>query len=119
MFLAGIVFLVGAAITSQTLIAAVNGSIREYATLNALGVGVGALRKVVLEQAFWVGFLGLLGASVLGIVLLWLARSQDVPVVLNVPAALACIALVMGLAAVSGLAAMRSLRRADPATLLR
>jgi len=119
MFLAGIVFLVGAAITSQTLIAAVNGSIREYATLNALGVGVGALRKVVLEQAFWVGFLGLLGASVLGIVLLLLARSQDVPVVLNAPAALACIALVMGLAAVSGLAAMRSLRRADPATLLR
>lgn len=119
MFLAGIVFLVGAAITSQTLIAAVNGSIREYATLNALGVGVGALRKVVLEQAFWVGALGLLGASVLGIVLLLLARGQDVPVVLSVPAALICIALVMGLAAVSGLAAMRSLRRADPATLLR
>lgn len=119
LFLAGIVFLVGAVITSQTLIAAVNGSVREYATLNALGVGVPALRRVVLEQAFWVGALGLLGASVLGIVLLWLARSQDVPVVLNVPAALACIILVMGLAAVSGLAAMRSLRRADPATLLR
>ncbi len=119
LFLAGIVFLVGAAITSQTLIAAVNGSVREYATLNALGVGVAALRRVVLEQAFWVGALGLLGASVLGIVLMVLARSQDVPVVLNVPAALACIVLVMGLAAVSGLAAMRSLRRADPATLLR
>jgi putative ABC transport system permease protein len=119
LFLAGIVFLVGAVITSQTLIAAVNGSVREYATLNALGVGVAALRRVVLEQAFWVGTLGLLGASVLGLVLMLLARSQDVPVVLNVPAALACIILVMGLAAVSGLAAMRSLRRADPATLLR
>jgi putative ABC transport system permease protein len=119
LFLAGIVFLVGAVITSQTLIAAVNGSVREYATLNALGVGVGALRKVVLEQAFWVGALGLLGAGALGVVLMLLARSQDVPVVLNVPAALGCILLVMGLAAVSGLAAMRSLRRADPATLLR
>jgi putative ABC transport system permease protein len=119
LFLAGIVFLVGAVITSQTLIAAVNGSVREYATLNALGVGVGALRKVVLEQAFWVGALGLLGASLLGMLLMALARSQDVPVVLNLPAALACITLVMGLAAVSGLAAMRSLRRADPATLLR
>ncbi|MFC5580802.1 ABC transporter permease [Rhodanobacter terrae] len=119
LFLAGIVFLVGAVITSQTLIAAVNGSVREYATLNALGVGVAALRRVVLEQAFWVGALGLLGASALGIVLMMLARSQDVPVVLNVPAALGCIVLVMGLAAVSGLAAMRSLRRADPATLLR
>lgn len=119
LFLAGIVFLVGAVITSQTLIAAVNGSVREYATLNALGVGVGALRKVVLEQAFWVGALGLLGASALGIVFMLLARSQDVPVVLNVPAASGCIVLVMGLAAVSGLAAMRSLRRVDPATLLR
>ena len=119
LFLAGIVFLVGAVITSQTLIAAVNGSVREYATLNALGVGVAALRRVVLEQAFWVGALGLLGAGLLGIVLLLLARSQNVPVVLNLPAALACIVLVMGLAAVSGLAAMRSLRRADPATLLR
>lgn len=119
LFLAGIVFMVGAVITSQTLIAAVNGSVREYATLIALGVGVGALRRVILEQAFWVGALGLLGASVLGIVLLLLARSQNVPLMLNLPAALGCIVLVMGLAAVSGLAAMRSLRAADPATLLR
>jgi putative ABC transport system permease protein len=119
LFLAGIVFLVGAVITSQTLIAAVNGSVREYATLNALGVGVAALRRVVLEQAFWVGALGLLGAGLLGVVLMLLARSQDVPVVLTLPAVLVCIVLVMGLAAVSGLAAMRSLHRADPATLLR
>lgn len=119
LFLAGIVFLVGAVITSQTLIGAVNGSVREYATLNALGVGVGALRKVVLEQAFWVGALGLAGAVVLGTLLLAAARSQDVPVVLNPAAALACIVLVMGQAAVSGMAAMRSLRRIDPATLLR
>ena len=119
LFLAGIVFLVGAVITSQTLIAAVNGSVREYAMLNALGVGVGALRRVVLEQAFWVGALGLLGAGALGLVLMLLARAQDVPVVLTIPAALACVVLVLGLAAVSGLAAMRSLRHADPATLLR
>jgi putative ABC transport system permease protein len=119
LFLAGIVFLVGAVITSQTLVAAVNGSVREYAMLNALGVGVAALRRVVLEQAFWVGALGLLGAGALGMALMLLARGQDVPVVLTVPAALACVILVLGLAAVSGLAAMRSLRHADPATLLR
>jgi putative ABC transport system permease protein len=119
LFLAGIVFLVGAVITSQTLVAAVAGSVREYATLNALGVGVGALRWVVLEQAFWVGALGLVGATVLGAVLLVLAHGQDVPVVLNLPATLACVVLSLGLAAVSGLAAVRSLRRADPASLLR
>ncbi|HEX8778082.1 MAG TPA: FtsX-like permease family protein, partial [Rhodanobacter sp.] len=81
--------------------------------------GVGALRKVVLEQAFWVGALGLIGATVLGVALLLLARSQDVPVVLGPLAAIACILLVMGQAAVSGMAAMRSMRRIDPATLLR
>ncbi|MDA3914478.1 ABC transporter permease [Oleiagrimonas sp.] len=119
LFMAGIVFLVGAVITSQTLVAAVVGSVREYATLNALGVGVRALRWVVLEQAFWVGALGLLSAGVFGSLLLILARSQNVPVVLNVPISLVCATLIMALAAVSGLAAMRSLRRADPATLLR
>ena len=119
LFLAGIVFLVGAVITSQTLVGAVQGSVREYATLNALGVGVGALRKVVLEQAFWVGALGLIGATVLGVALLVLARSQDVPVVLGPVAAITCITLVMGQATVSGMAAMRSMRRIDPATLLR
>jgi putative ABC transport system permease protein len=119
LFLAGIVFLVGAVITSQTLMGAVAGSVREYATLNALGVGVANLRWVVLEQAFWVGSIGLLGATILGLGLLALARSQDVPVVINLPVTLACVVLSMALAAVSGLAAMRSLRRADPATLLR
>ena len=118
-FLAGIVFLVGAVITSQTLMGAVAGSLREYATLNALGVGVGNLRWVVLEQAFWVGAIGLAGATVLGILVLALAKSQDVPVVVNLPVTLACVLLSMVLAAVSGLVAMRSLRRADPASLLR
>ncbi|MFK2903544.1 ABC transporter permease [Dyella ginsengisoli] len=118
-FLAGIVFLVGAVITSQTLMAAVAGSVREYATLNALGVGVVNLRWVVLEQAFWVGAIGLLGATALGVLLLELARSQDVPVVLSIPITLLCVVLAMALAAVSGLVAMRSLRRADPASLLR
>ncbi|RAO75472.1 ABC transporter permease [Dyella jiangningensis] len=119
LFLAGVVFLVGAVITSQTLVAAVIGSVREYATLNALGVGVGALRKVVMEQAFWVGALGLLGSTVLGGIALALARSRSVPVALGPWTTVACLALCMGLAIVSGLAAMRSLRRADPATLLR
>jgi putative ABC transport system permease protein len=119
LFLAGIVFLVGAVITSQTLVAAVVGSIREYATLNALGVGMGPLRRIVMEQAFWVGAIGLLGSVLLGLLLFALARSHDVPIALDPLAALACLALGMALAIVSGLAAMRSLRRADPASLLR
>ncbi|RUL74024.1 ABC transporter permease [Dyella choica] len=119
LFLAGIVFLVGSVITSQTLIAAVIGSIREYATLNALGVGRGSLRKVVMEQAFWVGALGLMCSIVIGLILLVIARNRSVPMDLNPLTTIVCLALSMALAIVSGLAAVRTLRRADPASLLR
>ncbi len=119
LFMAGIVFLVGAVITSQTLVAAVIGSIREYATLNALGVGVNALRKVVMEQAFWVGAIGLLGSSVLACGLFAIAAHFNVPVELSPLAVGTCLLLSMILALASGLAAIRTLRHADPASLLR
>lgn len=119
LFLAAIVFFAGAVVTSQTLIAAVMGSVREYATLNALGVGVGALSRVVMEQAFWVGAFGVIGSGVIGGLLLVTARHYSVPVELNLAVTAICLALVMALAVVSGLFAMRSVRRADPVSLLR
>ncbi len=119
MFLALVVFAVGAVITSQTLMAAVAGSVREYATLYALGVGFGRLRGVVLEQAAWIGLCGLIIGGVLSLILIALARGQDVPVRLDPFAWLVCAALVMGIALVSGVAAVRALRHADPALLLR
>jgi putative ABC transport system permease protein len=118
-FLAVVVFIVGAIITSQTLMGAIAGSVREYATLHALGVSPGSLRRVVLEQAAWIGVCGLVAGVALSFGLIALAKTQDVPVQLNVPAWLLCAALVMGIALVSGIAAVRALRRADPALLLR
>ncbi len=119
LFLGGIVLLVGVAITSQTLLATVLGAAREYATLNALGVSMRALRWVVLEQAAWVGALGLLGASALGAALVALARAHDVPVAFDGNGWAACVVAVMLLTLLSALAALRGLRRADPALLLR
>ena len=118
-FLAIVVFIVGAIITSQTLMGAIAGSVREYATLHALGVGLGSLRRVVLEQAAWIGVFGLVAGMLLSLGLIFLARIEDVPVELNLPAWIACAALVMGIALVSGIAAVRALRSADPALLLR
>jgi putative ABC transport system permease protein len=118
-FLAVVVFIVGAIITSQTLMGAIAGSVREYATLHALGVGLGSLRRVVLEQAAWIGVFGLVAGVLLSLGLIFLARIEDVPVELNLPAWVACAALVMGIALVSGIAAVRALRSADPALLLR
>jgi len=118
-FLALVVFGVGAVITSQTLMGAVAGSIREYATLHALGIGFSDLRRVVLQQAGWVGAVGLvIGGIVTGVVVL-LAHRRDVPVQLDVVTVGVCAVLVMGIALVSGLTAVRALRHADPALLLR
>ena len=117
--LALVVFCVGAIITSQTLMGAVAGSIREYATLHALGVAFGDLRGVVLQQAGWVGAAGLAVGGVLTAIVVVIAKHRDVPVQLDALTVGACAALVMAIALVSGLAAVRALRHADPAMLLR
>lgn len=119
LFLAAVVVLAGVVITSQTLMSAVAGSVREYATLHALGVSLQGLRNVVLEQAGWVGAVGLLIGGGLSALIISLARQQDVPVDLDALTVLACGVSVMGIALVSGLMAVRVLRHADPANLLR
>lgn len=119
LFMAIIVCLVGSVVTSQSLKAVVAASSREYAVLNALGVSRAALGRVVVEQACWIGGLGFVLAALASAVLLSLAMAYRVPVALNASAVLACGVLVAVLSLLSGLGAMRSLLRADPATLLR
>jgi len=118
-FMAAIVCLVGAVITSQSLMAVVAGSAREYATLNALGASIGSIGRVVIEQACWIGGIGILLAALTSAALLGIASQQDVPVAMNTPVALACALIVAALALISGLIALRALMRADPALLLR
>ncbi|APW36571.1 ABC transporter permease [Rhodoferax koreense] len=119
LFMAAIVCLVGAVVTSQSLMAVVAASAREYAMLNALGASLLSLSRVVLEQACWIGGLGLVVGGLASALLLRLAAWYDVPVDMNLPVALACAALVVGLALASGLIAVRGLSRAEPAMLLR
>ena len=47
--------LIGIGITSQTLRGAILASIKEFASLRALGVSMGSLSKIVLELSLWVG----------------------------------------------------------------
>lgn len=117
---AGIVIVaVAVIITSQIMMSVVAGSIREYATLRALGVGKAGVRKVTLEQAGWIGACGVVVASLLSAAIVALARWQLVPVAVTATMALACAALVLIVAMMAGLAAARSLRNADPGMLLR
>lgn len=119
LFMALIVCLVGAVITSQSLASVVAGSAREYAMLNALGASRMALGRVVVEQSFWIGGLGLVMAVVISAGLLVLAAANDVPVSMTPAVGCGCLALLAGLVLCSGLVAVRSLMRADPTLLLR
>lgn len=110
---------VGVVVTGQTLAAAVAGSIREFATLRALGVPPGTLRRVVLAQAGWLSVAGLVLAAILGAGAVALARAAAVPIHFDPGLAVAVVGLVLGVAMLSGLLALRQLRGADPGMLLR
>lgn len=118
-FASVIALTVGIAIASQTLSAAIAGSIREFATLRALGVPACGLRRVVLAQSLWLSAAGLLLAGALGAAVLALARFYDVPVQVDTRMTALAALLVLGVALASGLLALRQLRQADPAILLR
>jgi putative ABC transport system permease protein len=118
-FSSAIALTVGVVITGQTLAAAVAGSIREFATLRALGVPDGILRRVVLAQAAWLSVAGLIVAAAMGAGAIALARFLAVPVQFDAGLAASVVGLVVGVALLSGLVALRQLRHADPAMLLR
>lgn len=111
--------LVGIVITSQTLMAAIVGAIREYATLQALGVSVASLRAVVLEQAWWVGLLGVLITGAISVGVCWIADQARVLMLFPVWSIALTAVLNVTVALGSGLFAMNALKRAEPASLLR
>lgn len=106
-------------ITSQTLMAAVAASIREYATLRALGAPGRLLRGIVLQQALWVGLAGMAIAGIVSALILWLAKLAYVPIALSPLIVGGCLGLVLMVAIASGLIALGQLSKADPAALLR
>lgn len=119
LFMAVIVLLVGAVITSQSLLGVIASSAREYAMLNALGVSHRSLSRIVIAQSGWIGGAGLIVATLASALLLMAAAGYGVPIHMNLPVASICVALVITLALVSGLFALRGLMRADPTLLLR
>jgi putative ABC transport system permease protein len=111
--------IVGTVITSQTLAAAINASLKEFAALRALGVSRRQLGRVVLELALWIGAIGLVLTALFSGLLFLLARSQHVAMVLAPWSAAATALLVMAITSLSGWLALRPLYRAEPADLLR
>jgi putative ABC transport system permease protein len=118
-FSGGIGLLIGVVITSQTLKAVVQTSIREYATLRALGVSVRSLRLVVLEQSAWVGVAGIAITSLIAATVVQLATANHVLVAAPWWAFAGTSVFMFSIAVTSGALALRVLSQSEPATLLR
>ena len=111
--------IIGIAITWQTLRGAIMANIKEFASLRALGVGMGSLRRIVMELSFWVGLVGVAAAIGLTMLVQWFALSNAV--IISLPPILL---IVVGggliiIAMLSGLLSMGVLKNSQPADLLR
>jgi putative ABC transport system permease protein len=111
--------LVGIIVTSQTLYAATAASLKEYATLRALGIPQWRIAMAVIEQALWIGGAGVALAIPIAFGLAglvdYLGARAILPAWLLAGAAFVTMAMAVG----SGLLALRSLRLLEPAELLR
>ena len=118
-FSAILALIIGVGVTSQSLRAAILGSLKEYAALRALGVSVRALRSVVLEQAAWVGAAGL-AATILFALCAYVACALAA-IAISFPFWLVVSVggFLLAIASVSGLISLRTLYRSQPADLLR
>ncbi|MGV1926298.1 FtsX-like permease family protein [Agrobacterium tumefaciens] len=114
-----IAVMIGAVITSQTLMGAVAGTVPQYATLRALGVPFDRLRFIVIEQAGWVGLFGFVISLFLSVAIALMAAFYRVPFELRFSIVASASTVVLVVAAVACLLAIHRLRDTDPATLLR
>ena len=111
--------IIGVAITWQTLRGAIMANIKEFASLRALGVGMGSLNRIIMELSFWVGLVGV--AAAIGLTLLVQMLALANAVIISLPPVLLIIVgggLVI-IAMLSGLLSLGILKNSQPADLLR
>jgi len=111
--------IIGVAITWQTLRGAIMANIKEFASLRALGVGMGSLRRIVMELSFWVGCVGVAAAIGLTWLLSLFAMSKAVIIALPLPLLIVVGGGLIGIAMLSGFLSMGILKKSQPADLLR
>lgn len=118
-FSAVLALIVGVAITSQTLRGTILAALREYATLRALGVSLKSLRAIVLEQAFWVGVVGLIVTGALTCAIYLTARASYVAIAFPWWTIVSASVFTIAVALLSGFLSLQPLYKTEPAELLR
>lgn len=111
--------IIGVAITWQTLRGAIMANIKEFASLRALGVGMGSLNRIVLELSFWVGVVGVAAAIILTWLISLLAMANAVIIALPVSLLIVVGGGLIVIAMLSGLLSLGVLKNSQPADLLR
>jgi putative ABC transport system permease protein len=112
-------FLIGVGITSQTLRGAILSSIKEFASLRALGVSMGSLRMIVMELSVWVGLVGLVATALFTFGVYLLATNGGLPMGFPMPWVVGVSVLLLVISVVSGVFALGILKKSQPADLLR
>jgi putative ABC transport system permease protein len=107
------------AITWQPLRGAIMANLKEFASLRALGVSMGSLRRIVMELSFWVGLVGV--AAAIGLTWLVSLLAAANAVIISLPIGL--LVFVGGglvfIAMMSGFLSLGVLKNSQPADLLR
>ncbi len=111
--------IIGVAITWQTLRGAIMANIKEFASLRALGVGMGSLQRIVIELSFWVGVVGVIAAIFLTWLVSLLAMAGAVIIALPPVLLIFVGGGLIVIAIMSGLLSLGILKNSQPADLLR
>jgi putative ABC transport system permease protein len=112
-------FIIGVAITWQTLRGAILANIKEFASLRALGVSMGDLRLVIMELSFWVGVAGVAMSAAFMLALTAIAGINGIPMGYQ-PASLIQTGVLLLLIAIgSGALTLGALNKGEPSDLLR
>jgi putative ABC transport system permease protein len=111
--------IIGIAITWQTLRGAIMANIKEFASLRALGVGMGSLRRIILELSFWVGCVGVIAAIGLTWLVSLLAAANAVIIAFTPGMLLIVGGGLVAIAMLSGFLSLGVLKNSQPADLLR
>lgn len=111
--------IIGVAITWQTLRGAIMANIKEFASLRALGVGMGSLNRIVMELSFWVGVVGVAAAIFLTWLISLFALANAVIIALPLSLLIVVGGGLIVIAMLSGGLSLGVLKNSQPADLLR
>jgi putative ABC transport system permease protein len=111
--------LIGVGITSQTLRGAILASIKEFASLRALGVSMKSLSMIVLELSLWVGVAGLAATALFTFGVYMLATNMGMPMGFPLPWVVTVAILLAVISILSGIFSLGVLKKSQPADLLR